>query len=78
MIFLLLQPKATLWFPNGEVSLEGKDDEELKKVLSVSGIVKGQLMNGICTAMYKDNDFNLRYAYKVICLQAFILSTCLT
>lgn len=57
-------PKTTLQFPNGEISLEEKDNEELKKVLSVSGILKGQLVNGVCTAMYKDNDLNLRYAYK--------------
>lgn len=57
-------PKATLRFPNGEVSLEAKDDEELNKALSVSGIFKGQFLNGLCTTMYKNNDLNLRYAYK--------------
>ncbi|XP_020246452.1 outer envelope pore protein 37, chloroplastic isoform X1 [Asparagus officinalis] len=60
----LFQPRATLRFPNGEVSLEEKENEELKRVLSVNGILKGQLLNGVCTAMYMDNNLNLRYAYK--------------
>ncbi|XP_068666221.1 outer envelope pore protein 37, chloroplastic [Aristolochia californica] len=56
-------PRATFRFPNGEVSLEEKVDE-VKRVLSISGIVKGQLLNGVCTALYKDDDLNLRYSYK--------------
>ncbi|OUZ99291.1 hypothetical protein BVC80_717g10 [Macleaya cordata] len=57
-------PKATFRFPIGEVSLEEREEEEVKKVLAISGIVKGQLLNGICTAEYKDEDLNLRYSYK--------------
>lgn len=57
-------PKATLKFPYGEVSLEEKEDEEEKRILSVSGIVKGSLLNGVCTALYKDETLNLRYCYK--------------
>lgn len=59
-------PRATFRFPAGEVSLEEREEEaeELKKVLSVSGIVKGQFLNGICTAQYQDDDVNLRYSYK--------------
>ncbi|MCL7037113.1 hypothetical protein MKW94_011505 [Papaver nudicaule] len=58
-------PRATFRFPAGEVSLEEREEEEeLKKVLSVSGIVKGQFLNGICTAQYQDDDLNLRYSYK--------------
>ncbi|XP_043706979.1 outer envelope pore protein 37, chloroplastic [Telopea speciosissima] len=56
-------PKATFRFPLGEVSLEEKD-EEVKRVLSINGILKGQLLNGACTARYKDDDLNLRYSYK--------------
>ncbi|KAG9141320.1 hypothetical protein Leryth_001789 [Lithospermum erythrorhizon] len=59
-------PRATLKFPNGEVSLEERDvdEEETRKVLSVSGILKGQLLNGACTALFKDDTLNFRYAYK--------------
>lgn len=64
--FLVLQPKATLKFPLGEVSLEEKEEEETKRVLSINGIVKGQILNGLCTAQYADEDLKLRYSYKVI------------
>lgn len=57
-------PKATLRFPNGEISLEEKEKEDLNNVLSLGGILKGKLLNGVCTAMYKDDDLKLRYAYK--------------
>ncbi|KAJ6797572.1 outer envelope pore protein 37, chloroplastic isoform X2 [Iris pallida] len=56
--------RATLRFPLGEVSVAEKEDEELKKVLSINGILKGQLMNGVYTALYKDNNLNLIYSYK--------------
>ncbi|XXG44579.1 hypothetical protein AAC387_Pa01g4342 [Persea americana] len=56
-------PRATLRFPLGEVTLQEKD-EEAKRILSINGIVKGQLLNGVCTACYSDNDLNLRYSYK--------------
>ncbi|KAF9612094.1 hypothetical protein IFM89_038073, partial [Coptis chinensis] len=60
-------PKATVRFPLGEVSvqeIEKEEEEEVKRVLSVSGIVKGQVLNGLCTALYKDEALNLRYSYK--------------
>ncbi|KNA09627.1 hypothetical protein SOVF_151870 [Spinacia oleracea] len=57
-------PKATLKFPCGEVSLEERDDEDLKRVLSVSGIVKGSILNGACIAMYDNENLKLRYSYK--------------
>ncbi|KDP29555.1 hypothetical protein JCGZ_19268 [Jatropha curcas] len=57
-------PRATLKFPLGEVSLEEREDEEVKRTLSVSGIVKGQLLNGLCTAQFNDEDLKLRYSYK--------------
>ena len=65
MVFLFLQPRATLKFPLGEVSLEEKEEEELRRTLSVSGVVKSQLMNGLCTAQFSDEDLKLRYCYKV-------------
>ncbi|GLT89334.1 hypothetical protein SLE2022_073200 [Rubroshorea leprosula] len=57
-------PKTTFKFPIGEVSLEERDDEEVKKTLSISGIAKGQVLDGICTAHYRDEELKLRYAYK--------------
>lgn len=59
-------PKATLRFPFGEVSLEENEEEEEDAVpkLSFSGIFKGQLLNGICNAQYRDDNLNLRYSYK--------------
>lgn len=64
----MLQPRATLKFPVGEVSLEEKgedEEEETKRTLSVSGILKNNILNGICTAEFKDENLSLRYAYKV-------------
>ncbi|KAM7488502.1 hypothetical protein LguiB_025986 [Lonicera macranthoides] len=60
-------PKATLKFPLGEVSFEKKvevEEEEVQRMLSISGIVKGQFFNGACTAQYNDGNVNLRYSYK--------------
>lgn len=57
-------PQATFKFPLGEISLEEKEEEEVKKMLSINGIVKGHLLNGVCTAQYKDENINLRYLYK--------------
>lgn len=30
----------------------------------INGILKGQVMDGVCTILHKDNDFNLSYSYK--------------
>ncbi|KAL5783912.1 hypothetical protein ACOSQ2_006304 [Xanthoceras sorbifolium] len=57
-------PRATLKFPLGEVSLEEREEEEAKKMLSINGIVKGQILNGICTAHYQEEELKLRYSYK--------------
>ncbi|KAM1201095.1 hypothetical protein EV1_017172 [Malus domestica] len=57
-------PKATLKFPLGEVSMEEKEEEEAKRILSINGIVKSQILNGLCTADYADEDLKLRYSYK--------------
>ncbi|KAJ1400421.1 hypothetical protein SESBI_29628 [Sesbania bispinosa] len=57
-------PRATFRFPVGEVSLQEKEEEEIKNVLSVSGILKGNILKGICTAQYKDDELKLRYCYK--------------
>lgn len=61
----MLQPKATLKFPLGEVSVEEKEEEEAKRILSINGIAKSQILNGLCTAQYADEDLKLRYSYKV-------------
>ncbi|KAI4297884.1 hypothetical protein L6164_037743 [Bauhinia variegata] len=57
-------PKSTFRFPSGEVSLEEKEEEEVKKTFSVSGILKGQVLNGVGTAQYMDEELKLRYCYK--------------
>lgn len=61
-------PKATFKFPQGEISLQEINDhdeeEQVKNSLSVSGTLKGQLLKGLCTAQYKDQEFKLRYRYK--------------
>ncbi|KAJ6420408.1 hypothetical protein OIU84_027865 [Salix udensis] len=58
-------PRATLKFPLGEVSLgEKEEEEEVRRTLSVSGIVKSQLTYGIFTAQFNDEDLKLRYRYK--------------
>ncbi|KAI9126720.1 hypothetical protein K1719_002316 [Acacia pycnantha] len=60
-------PKATLKFPVGEVSLQEEEEiqeEEFKRLLSVSGIAKLPILNGICSAQYKDEEMKLRYSYK--------------
>nr|GMD61530.1 outer envelope pore protein 37, chloroplastic [Ipomoea batatas] len=59
-------PRASFKFPYGEISLEQKEEEEedVKKVFSINGILKGHILNGICSARYKDEDLNLRYCFK--------------
>ncbi|XP_047976435.1 outer envelope pore protein 37, chloroplastic-like, partial [Salvia hispanica] len=59
-------PRATLKFPLGEISLEEKDEEEeqQKRVLSLNGIVKSHILNGVYTARFNDESLDLRYAYK--------------
>ncbi|GFP87145.1 outer envelope pore protein 37 chloroplastic [Phtheirospermum japonicum] len=60
-------PRATLKFPLGEVSLEEKEEEveeEPKRALSVNGIIKSHMLNGVCTAQFSEENLALRYAYK--------------
>ncbi|KAG2309602.1 hypothetical protein Bca52824_029350 [Brassica carinata] len=61
-------PRATLKFPLGEVSIQEREEEEEedknKRMLSVSGILKRQVMDGVCSALYTDEELRLRYAYK--------------
>ncbi|KAK4742136.1 hypothetical protein SAY87_000137 [Trapa incisa] len=58
-------PRATFKFPLGEVSLqEREEEEEVKRPLSVNGILKGQALNGVCTAQYNEEELKLRYSYK--------------
>lgn len=67
-----MQPKATLKFPAGEVSLEEKEEEEVKKMLSINGILQHQILNGVFSAQFRDDDLKLRYLYKVVfCLHYF-------
>lgn len=67
-----MQPKATFRFPLGEVSLEEKEveeeeeEQEQKRTLSVSGILKSNVLNGVCTARYEEENWDLRYAFKVV------------
>ena len=61
-----MQPKATLKFPLGEISLEEKEEEEVKKTLSINGILQDQILNGVFSAQFKDDDLKLRYLYKVV------------
>uniref|UniRef100_A0A2P2LE77 Uncharacterized protein n=1 Tax=Rhizophora mucronata TaxID=61149 RepID=A0A2P2LE77_RHIMU len=58
------RPRATLKFPIGEISLEEKEEEEVKRALSISGVVKGRLSNGSCSAQFSDEELKLRYCYK--------------
>ncbi|KAI5670059.1 hypothetical protein M9H77_19912 [Catharanthus roseus] len=61
------KPRASVKFPYGEISVEEKDEEveeDSKRMLSVIGILKGHVLNGICTAHYKDENLSLRYSYK--------------
>lgn len=64
----MLQPRATFKFPLGEVSLEEKDEEEEehKRTLSMSGILRSHILNGVCTAQYNEEKLDLRYAFKVV------------
>ncbi|KAL1533181.1 Outer envelope pore protein 37, chloroplastic [Salvia divinorum] len=62
-------PKATFRFPLGEVSVEEKEveeeeEEEHKRTLSVNGIFKSNVLNGLCTARYEEENWDLRYAFK--------------
>lgn len=63
---LFVQPKATLTFPLGVVSLEGKEEVEVKRSLSINGLLTSPVLNGLCTAQYKEEDLKLRYCYKVM------------
>jgi hypothetical protein len=61
-----VQPRATLHFPIGQVSVEERTNEDDQKMLSVYGAAKADFLDGILTAQYNENDLNLRYCYKVI------------
>ncbi|CAN6339991.1 unnamed protein product [Urochloa humidicola] len=57
-------PRATFFFPNGEVSIKEKILDEGDRILSVNGLVKSHVLNGACTAVYNDNAMNIKYRYK--------------
>ncbi|XWS67342.1 hypothetical protein CRYUN_Cryun05aG0278700 [Craigia yunnanensis] len=37
---------------------------QLKRTFSINGILKGQVLNGVCAANYKDEELKIRYSYK--------------
>ncbi|KAL6642402.1 hypothetical protein ACP70R_020583 [Stipagrostis hirtigluma subsp. patula] len=57
-------PRATFFFPSGEVSVKEKKLDEGDRILSVSGKAKSHVLNGVCTAVYSDNAMNIKYRYK--------------
>ncbi|KAL3742736.1 hypothetical protein ACJRO7_018105 [Eucalyptus globulus] len=57
-------PRATVKFPPGEVSLEERGEEEVKRTLSINGILKSPIWNGACSAQYADEELKLRYSFK--------------
>ncbi|OEL38758.1 Outer envelope pore protein 37, chloroplastic [Dichanthelium oligosanthes] len=57
-------PRATFFFPNGEVSIKEKILDESDRILSVNGLVKSRVLNGVCTAVYNDDAMNIKYRYK--------------
>ncbi|KAK8503863.1 hypothetical protein V6N13_021644 [Hibiscus sabdariffa] len=59
-------PKATIRFPTGEVTLEEREEEEeeVPRKVSINGILRGPILNGIGAAHYTDEELKLRYAYK--------------
>lgn len=64
----VLQPRVALQFPYGEIALQQrknfKEASEVNKVLSVDGILKCPMLNGVSTLVYNGKDLNLRYLYK--------------
>ncbi|ONM32581.1 Outer envelope pore protein 37 chloroplastic [Zea mays] len=57
-------PRATFFFPNGEVSIKEKILDERDRILSVNGLVKSRVLHGVCTAVYNDNVMSIKYRYK--------------
>ncbi|MBA0593589.1 outer envelope pore protein 37, chloroplastic [Gossypium raimondii] len=57
-------PRATIRFPMGEVTLEEREEADVLRTLSVKGILRGQILNGVCSAHYVDEELKLRYIYK--------------
>ncbi|KAK8599287.1 hypothetical protein V6N13_077218 [Hibiscus sabdariffa] len=57
-------PKATVRFPVGEVTLEEREHEDAPRTMSMRGILRGQVLNGVCSAHYMDGQLRLRYIYK--------------
>ncbi|XP_059633106.1 outer envelope pore protein 37, chloroplastic-like [Cornus florida] len=59
-------PRANFKFPLGEVTLAEKEEEyeEAERMLSINGVLKGHIPNGVCTAQYANQNLKLRYCYK--------------
>ena len=54
--------------------------DEGDRILSVNGLVKSHVLNGVCTAAYSDNAMKIKYRYKVrlvsACFVSLIFTTC--
>ncbi|KAJ6867815.1 hypothetical protein NC652_038872 [Populus alba x Populus x berolinensis] len=61
---LVMHLKSHLLFQLLVCFIGEKEEEEARRTLSVSGIVKSQLTYGIFTAQFSDEDLKLRYCYK--------------
>lgn len=48
--------------------------DEGDRILSVNGIVRSHVLNGVCTALYSDNEMNIKYRYKVSISQLAFVS----
>ncbi|KAE8708605.1 Outer envelope pore protein 37 [Hibiscus syriacus] len=57
-------PRATIRFPMGEVTVEERDQEDVPRTLTMKGILRGQILNGVCSAHYVNQQLKLRYIYK--------------
>ncbi|CAA6663892.1 unnamed protein product [Spirodela intermedia] len=57
-------PRARFEFPLGEVSVEEREDDQARTALSMNGILKGEILSGVCTAQYEDTNLKERYSDK--------------
>ncbi|XP_062203755.1 outer envelope pore protein 37, chloroplastic-like [Phragmites australis] len=57
-------PRATFFFPNGEVSVKENELDEADRILSVKWYSEVTYSEVGCTALYSDNAMNIKYRYK--------------
>ncbi|WCJ23131.1 Outer envelope pore protein 37 chloroplastic [Euphorbia peplus] len=55
---------ASLKFPAGEVSVSQMRKYERERELYVHGVVKGRILNGLCTGQFTNKKLKLTYAFK--------------